>query len=398
MTNRKIRVLQLIDGLTVGGAERVVLMLSAHADNSCFEMIPCALHRTGPLEDELRAAEIRYQVLGLRRRSIFTGPLFLADTRRILAALSEVIHKFSIDVVHAHLTRSMLFGILAARRAGLGVCASVHNEVLDSGRGRFSPQEWLLRAGINAIFSRADRIIGVSDKVTEVLQTSTRIPHQRIVTIPNGVDGERFQPRHDQRELRQQLQLPLERPIAISIGRMTRQKGYIYLLEALTRIPAETRPLVLLTGDGPDRHDLERKASELHLDEDVRFLGNRTDIPTLLAAADCFVMASLWEGLPLVLLEAMASGLPAVVTAVGGNPGVIEHGVSGLLVPPGEPQPLADAMQDLLGDTQQRKRLGEAARAHFQRHFSLSAFITAHEQLYRELCLEHPRPLAGVST
>jgi glycosyltransferase involved in cell wall biosynthesis len=129
----------------------------------------------------------------------------------------------------------------------------------------------------------------------------------------------------------------------------------------------------------------------MDLAEDIRFLGNRRDVPALLAAADLFVLPSLWEGLPLVLLEAMAAGLPAVVTAVGGNPEVVENGVSGVLVPAGDEQALAAAMLSLLNNPLRRQQMGQAARERFDRYFSLRRFIEAHENLYEQMLAQQQK-------
>src|SRR5690606_20106659 len=126
--------------------------------------------------------------------------------------------------------------------------------------------------------------------------------------------------------------------------RLEPYKGYSYLIEAMSTIPASERPLAVVAGDGPERQRLESQAATAGVQDDVRFLGNRSDIPRLLAAADIFVLPSLWEGLPLAVLEAMASGLPPVVTRVGGNAEIIEDGKSGLLVPPADTQALAESL------------------------------------------------------
>jgi glycosyltransferase involved in cell wall biosynthesis len=398
MGGREIRVLQLIDGFTVGGAERVVLMLATNTNRERFKIIPCAVHRAGPIEDELKAAGVEYRVLGLQRRSILTGPLFLADLRRILVALTATMQELAIDIVHAHLTQSTLLGILATRRVGSPrLCATVHNVILHNQRGCWSPRQWLMRAGIRAVFSRADRIIAVSEQVADATLLHIRLPRERVITIPNGIDSERFRMQGNRDELRQQLDVPIDKPVVVSIGRLTQQKGYPYLLAALALISPEERPLTLIAGDGPDRHELEVQAQALGLSH-THFLGNRQDIPALLAAADIFVLPSLWEGLPLVLLEAMSSGLPAVVTAVGGNQEVVEHGKSGLLVPAADVQALAAAIRRLLSNPWQREQMGQAARERFERRFSLQRFVHAHESLYEEILMAHAKHSATVNS
>jgi len=388
MPQRKIRVLQLVDNLGVGGAERLVLMLATKTDRERFEVVPCAIRGSGPLEDELKAAGIPYRILGIARRSVLTGPFFMADLRRVVRTLAATVRELSIDVIHAHLIESSLIAVLAARRgSGQRVCATVHSVTFTSKRGCLSPREWLLRTTIDKVFAQVDRIVAVSNGVAKALRLETGLPWDRIMTIPNGVEANPFYVREDKRTLRNSLGLDVDRAVIVSVGRLTREKGYHYLLSALALIPDHQRPLTLIVGDGPERNELESTAKAMKLDRDIRFLGMRRDVSVFLAASDIFVLASLWEGLPLVLLEAMAAGLPAVVTAVGGNPEVIEHGVSGLLVKPGEPQTLVEAISDLLRDPRRRDRMGQAALEQFNQHYSLHGFIEAHEGLYEELAM-----------
>jgi glycosyltransferase involved in cell wall biosynthesis len=390
LSRPKIRVLQLIDTFNVGGAEKIVLSLATKTDRERFEIVPCALFRSGPLEEEMKAAGIAYRVLGLPRRSILTGPLFLADLMRMVLALTKTIRELSIDIVHTHLTNSTLVGVLATRQKySPPLCATVHSIIFHTQRGQLSPRAWLKRVGVKSAFSRIKRIIAVSEEVSRAIQLYAGIRGDHITTIPNGVDPDLFYSHKDLIQLRGRLNLPTDRSVLVSVGRLTRPKGYPHLLAALSLIPSQERPLTLIIGDGPDRNGLESKITTLKLENDVRLLGTRKDVPALLAAADVFVLASLWEGLPLALLEAMASGLPSVVTAVGENPKVIEDGKAGLVVPPGDEAGLAQVLRHLLREPSQRKQMGQTARDRFERHFSLQRCIAAHEVLYENLVAQH---------
>jgi glycosyltransferase involved in cell wall biosynthesis len=383
---RKIRVLQLIDTFDVGGAEKIVLSLATTIRNDRFEVIPCALFGSGPLEEEMKAAGIAYRIIGLRRRSVLTGPFFIADLSRIVITLRRILKELSIDILHTHLTYSTLVGFLATRQRERPLfCATVHSIIFDNQRARLSPRAWFMYGGIRTTFSRADRIIAVSTKVAEAIQAYAPVPKELIKVIPNGVNGELFHSNEDRIQLRQRLKLPADRPVVISVGRLSREKGYPHLLSALASIPSAVRPVALIVGDGPDRADLESKIEKLKLERDVRLLGYRPDVPQLLAAADLFVLASHFEGLPLALLEAMAAGLPSVVTAVGETPNVIEDGKSGVLVQPADEPALAEAVRWLLREPFQRKRMGWAARERFESRFSLCRCTQTHELLYQNM-------------
>ena len=386
MSGKKIRVLQLIDGFAVGGAERVVATLSKNIDRSSFDVFPFALYRSGPFFDELQMAGMGPRVLGLRRRSILSGPLFVADIRKILGVLVALFQDLAIDIVHAHLADSILLGILAAGRAkGPKVCATIHSIILNERSARWDVRKWCSESILPRVLPRADRIVTVSQEVARAAAGQLKIPSERLLTIPNGIDGSRFKRKRDVNTMRQQLDLPTDKVILVSVGRLRREKGFPVLLSALKHIPQEQRPFTIILGDGPDKMDLHRLTTQYGLTESVRFLGNRTDVAEYLQASDLFAMSSLWEGLPIALLEAMACGLPVIVTRVGGNPEVVEEDRSGILVPPGDDESLAQAILRLVNDPAKRARLSKAAYERIESKFGLKSFIEAHENMYATL-------------
>jgi glycosyltransferase involved in cell wall biosynthesis len=379
----RIKVLQLIDGFNLGGAETVVAILSKNLDRTRFEVTPCALYRSGPLENDIKAGDLNYHVLGLKRRSVLSGPLFVLDFVRLLKAVTSLIRKLSIDIVHTHLTESSLIGILAARLAGVSsVCVTVHSVVNYNQRGRCSPRQWLMESAIQHVFLRADRLIAVSNEVACGLAGQGS---GRVITIPNAIDHNLFSCQESRLKIRQKLGLPSRRSLLCVVGRLAPEKGHSHLLRAMALIPSDRRPLTLIVGDGVLRAELEHEATALQLDGDVRFLGIRRDVPDVLAASDIFVLPSHWEGLSLSLLEAMACGLAVIVTRVDGNRNVVEENQSGVLVPPRDHVALAEAVLCLLDDPVLRLRLGQGAYKRFKSKFRLDRFVRAHESLYAAL-------------
>ena len=168
------------------------------------------------------------------------------------------------------------------------------------------------------------------------------------------------------------------------VGTLKEQKGHRYLVEAVAPLIARTPQLhILIVGDGALRGSLETQVRAAGIEGNVHFLGNRSDVPAILSASDVFVLPSLWEGLPMALIEAMASGLPVIATLVSGSQQVVEQGRSGILVPPGEVAPLRQAIEDLLADPEWARLLGKAARQRVEEAYSARRQAEEHLSLYR---------------
>jgi glycosyltransferase involved in cell wall biosynthesis len=175
-------------------------------------------------------------------------------------------------------------------------------------------------------------------------------------------------------------------------ARLHQQKGHAYLLTAAALVPDAT---FVLAGDGPLRAELEQRARELGVAGRCLFLGERADVPDLLAAADLFLLPSLWEGLPLSVLEAMAAGRPVVATAIGGTDEAVTDGVTGLLVPPRDPAAIAAAIARLRDDPGLAERLAAAGRARVEREFSSRATAERVMRIYDAVSSPVPRAAPG---
>jgi glycosyltransferase involved in cell wall biosynthesis len=225
------------------------------------------------------------------------------------------------------------------------------------------------------------RIVAVSRGTAAFITDVERIPAERVRIIPNGVDLGRFTPR-DQAESRAALGVPPRARVLAVVGRLAAQKGHTVLLRSLTRLPDRGNLVCLIAGDGPLRGALEREASEYGLNGVCRFLGAVPDPRTVYAAADLTVLPSFFEGMPNVLLEAMAMGCPAVATDVAGSQELVHPGVTGFLVPAGKVDALAE------GITRALATFGAETRAAIRRHaesaHGIDRMIGRVEQLYTE--------------
>jgi glycosyltransferase involved in cell wall biosynthesis len=209
-----------------------------------------------------------------------------------------------------------------------------------------------------------------------------------IEIIENGIDIDRYSARADRNALRQRLGLSADRQYVGVIARFHPVKDHAMLVRAFAQVAIE-RPAVdlLLVGDGVLRTDLERQVQELGIQERVRFLGVRSDVPDILAAIDVFALTSLSEAASLTLMEAMATGLPVVVTAVGGNPDIVRDGCEGLLVPRGDAAATARALGQLLDDPASARAMGQAGRERATQRYQLQQTIDRYWDLYSRLAV-----------
>jgi glycosyltransferase involved in cell wall biosynthesis len=248
----------------------------------------------------------------------------------------------------------------------------------------FTVHGWAFSAHSGAasgLYRWADRIAGRATTATVCVSQRERADGlrartcraDRTVVIPNAVDVDAYP------------QAPLERdvPRLISVGRLAAPKDWSTLLYALAALEPETFAELVIVGDGPDRERVEDELARSSLRRRVRLLGERDDVPGLLSDADVFVLASRSEGLPLSVIEAMAAGLPVVASDVGGVGELVREGETGLLVPPGDPAALGDALRLLLADRGLRRRLGSGGRERAKAFFDFSGFRRAHLELYR---------------
>jgi glycosyltransferase involved in cell wall biosynthesis len=297
--------------------------------------------------------------------------------RSVLAgarALRRAVAAFRPDILHIHLAR----GLMCRSFSGLRVATVyTHHNVVTN----FSP--WLFR-----LFDRSvDRYVAIGTACRALLERHVRRP---IVSIPNGVPAAfaAGEPR---------TFLPKD-PLVLGVGNLSTQKDYATLVAAaalaVPQFAAQgRRARFAIAGEGAERQRLQALIAGLGLAGEVELLGARPDVAALMGQAAALANSSAFEGLPITLIEGAMSGLPTVATDVGGNAEVVADGVNGLLVPPGRPDALADALVDLLSDEARYIRFSQAALAQGQR-FTLDACVEAHLDLYRSL-LGAERPAAG---
>lgn len=349
-----MRILFVIDSLRVGGAETLLLDL-LDAARARGDQAEVAYFSPGPLEPEVDRRGIKTTRLSHRG---------LKDPLALWRAL-RLIQRFNPDVVHSHLTKSDLVGQLAARLAGRRRVVTLHNN--DPWRTRS-----VVSAAYHLITGRPDAMIAVSPLVADYVAQHGGVPREQIEVIRNGVDLKRFSAQGTVPLDLSQFGVAPDALVVAKVGRLNRQKDHANFLQTAAILAKEVpKAHFLVVGDGELMADTRALAQQLGLDDSrLTFTGNIRQMPELLAALDLFVLASAWEGLPMVLLEAMAMGVPVVSTAVGGVPALITDGANGRLAPASDPKALAQAAADLLTDASARGALGAAGQDTVRRHYS----------------------------
>jgi glycosyltransferase involved in cell wall biosynthesis len=231
-----------------------------------------------------------------------------------------------------------------------------------------------------------DRIVTVSEFHRGWALRRHIASDEKLVAIANGLPESRLAPLDDSAAIRRGLGLDEDSFVALSTGRMAEQKGIEYLIRAVALLPPDTPDLVvLLAGSGPLQGDLESLAAELDVTDRVRFLGFRSDIGSLLAAADLVVLPSLWEGMSISLLEAMAAERPVITTTIGSNVEVTDDGDGALLVPAKDPASLAEAIYRLRTDSDLRAKLASRGAAIQRERYREETMVDAYLRLYDDL-------------
>ena len=363
-----ILIVHLIDELPRDGAEMLLLDLMRYRHPEFRYVVGCLI-RGGPLEEEFAHIGIPVIIFGRRHK---------LDPSLVLR-LAAWLRRERVAIVHTHLFTADTYGRLAAKLAGVpAVFSTVHN-IVNPWKGGF-------RKGIDRLFARlSTRVIGCSEEVTQALATRDGIPADRLMAIPNGIDLKKFAQVSGE-GVRAEFGLPADRPLLGVVGRLHPQKGHENLFHALAAMPQARAGGVscLVIGTGELQDALHAMVREMGLEHCVIFTGMRTDVPRLVAALDVFVMPSRWEGLPIALLEAMASAKPVICTRVGGIPDVVIDGDNGLLVDPEQPAQLQARIVQLLGDPGARTRLGLRARETVIDRFDVTRTAAAYNQLHMQ--------------
>ncbi len=364
------RILHLITRLPIGGAERLLLGILRNLDPNEFESMVCCIQDRGELANEVETLGIPIITLNLMQKGGYD--------RKVVPILRQIMREQHIDLIHTHLYHANLYGRLAARREGIPAISSVHNT--------YNKRKWYRHLINRWLASETFVVTAGSNDVEKDLLVVDRLPRNKVLRLPNSIDLSRVETSINKGDAKQHFGFTESDLVIGTVGRAEEQKGHVFLLEAFAQLrqrPDGQHLKLLLVGDGRLLPKLKEAAVSLGISEAVHFPGNITNLADVYRAFDLFAMPSLWEGLSLAMLEAMAAGLPVVATDVGGARDVLGDNQRGLLVPPHDAAALESAIGKLIDAPNIAARLAAAGREQVNANYSVAALAHQLAGLYR---------------
>ena len=368
------RVFFLLDSFMIGGTQTQAVELARRLDPARYQVTVGCLRREGPLLSRLDGTGVRVVEF-----SIGKGIDSPSGIRGVLK-LARFLRRERIQIMHAHDLWSNLVGMVAAKIARVPVTITSQRDLShDAWYGTYR------RRVLRYLQSRSSIVLTNANAIRDGLIEKDRLPSEKVCVIYNGVDIDGFRNVIPNREW--MFPESAGKKLVVLVGNMNSDvKGHAVLISAAVEaVKHHPEAQFLLVGDGPKRKDYEAQVESAGLAQHFWFLGQRSDVPQILAFCDIAVLPSLAEGLPNAVLEYLASGLPVVATALGGNLEVIQDGTTGVLVPPKNPHALAMALSQLLGDSQFAGQIAKAGRESVVSMFSFERLVNEVDRLYAQL-------------
>ncbi len=402
---KPLPVMQIILDLELAGAQEVVRTLTEYLQaENCVVIV--VSFRDGPMRSRIEELGVKVEILNRPRYTVVNLPMFLLEVWRIRHELQRLVETYQIEIIQTHLLEVLDFVVLSLRILDFGISKlalrfqnpklkifwTIHNvEILPTMPGRLLQAKrkvyrWLYRFLARYI----DGFIAVSNEVSEAIITELGEQiRPKVFTINNGISDFGISILacpvrdfgFDSKIKNQKSKIEI-----LTVGRLTEQKGHRYLIAAVAAV-VSVHPQVhfLFVGEGELDAELKAQAEQSGYGAHIHFLGKRQDVSALLAKADMFVLPSLWEGLSIALLEAMAAAKPIVATAVSGTTQVMLPNKTGLIVPPHDSTALAEAINQFLADPLKAQAMGQAARQHVIANYSAEKQAKEHLALYRQI-------------
>lgn len=353
--------------LAIGGLQRVVVSICKTIDRNRFNVSVLCLNELGEFAPDIEEMGINVHLLQKKKSKV--------DYLSFLKVAKILINN-EIEIIHTHNTQPLIDGTLGAMLSKVKTIVHTDHARDFPDKRRYMFLEWLLSHYIY-------KVVGVSDHTVENLIKYEKISKEKTVSIMNGIDESLYEIDVKKEEMKKELGIKKCGPV-IGLGvRLTKQKGIIYLLQAMKIILQKIPNIsLIIAGSGPLENDLKKATLDMCIQESVYFIGPRLDMNRVLKYLDLYVLPSLWEGLPMVLLEAMAAGCPIVATNVGGNSMAIKHGHNGSLIEAKNVELLASEVIKMLQNEDLRHKYVRNSHEIFRECFSARIMTEKYEKLY----------------
>ena len=363
---KKNRLMIITHDLAIGGLQQVVVNICKTINRERFDVSVLCLRALGEFTPEIEAMGIKVFFIPQKKGTDYFSFLKVA----------KILNAQRIEIIHTHNTQPFVDGTMAALMTGVKTIVHTDHARVFPDKIRYMVAEWLM-----SLF--AYKVIGVSDHTSQNLRKYLKISPKKIRTVPNGINRSKYRTQIDKDKMKKKLGINGDGPIIGTMGRLVMEKGITYLLKAMQKVIMEFPNIqLLIVGDGAMKPYLEREAVDLGVHSNVIFTGSRLDVPELLNLFDLFVLSSISEGLPMVLLEAMAAECSIVATGVGGVPIAIKNGENGSLVSPKNPEMLASTIIALLKDKRLRDKYATNGYKIFKENYDARIMTKQYEELY----------------
>lgn len=364
-----MKILHLYFSLGVGGAENILISLLKNIDKSKFNCVVCTISNGGEVADQ--AEKLGYTVIRMNFKKIN-----FFNRKKVLLELEKVVKELSIDLIHSNMYHANYVARVVGKKLKVPVVIAVHNT--------YKKVKWH-RQFVNWIYSGGTKkiIAGSNDIKSDILKYDY-IREDLIEVIPNAIDLKQSESSLTKIQAKNKLGISEDSFVIGNVARLEEQKGQKYLIYALEHIvnSGNTKVKLLLVGDGRQKNELKSLVNQLNLSEYVLFLGTRTDVGDLYRAMDIFVMPSLWEGLSLAMLSAMAAHIPVVATNVGGVAEVLSAR-RGILIKPSNVMDLSDAITKLVSGPIDSFVDLTAAYEYVKKYHSDSSMVKRYENIFK---------------
>jgi L-malate glycosyltransferase len=377
MINSPINVMQLVISLSIGGTEKLVYDYVKKADKRVISSIICCLDDAGALGIELEREGYHVEILG-RRPGI---------DYEVARRLAKVILANGVSIIHAHQYTPYFYGFLAAMNIMVSNGGRRPGLILTEHGLHYPYKRKLKRYLVNPLMLyAADEIITICEYTKKILIKYDNYPQKRTRVIYNGVDVEAFRRPVESAKKKEELGLPSDSKIIGIVARLDPVKNHSLLFRAFNLITHDlSNTFVMVVGEGPEENKLKALAQELGIADRIRFLGSRRDISELLHICDVFVLPSISEGMPVTLIEAMASGVPTVATCVGGNCEVVRDGITGFIVRDNEIGEISNRILTIINNKELGKTMGQAGAKWVGEAFNINKTIDSYTETYMKI-------------